>query len=506
MAIFSLHHSFIGRSAHPAGAAGGYVRYITRSEACRTILGERIPLDRAVYSWLEEQEKGDRKNARVIDRVVVALPAELSREQNITLLHDYAERMTQGRTRWMAAIHDGPGDADNPHAHIVFRDRDVETGRRVMMTTEPGSTERFRQGWEHEVNRALERAGLEVRVDRRSLAAQGIDREPQIHVGAAAMALAGREHEFRSAEKQVTRLINGIPTEITVDYPEIDQGRSRFEENEFRKQRNLVRAYEQLAMNGPERPEGHPAQRAADGSFRFDARYRQAMRSGELPPDNGDAINTAIRGHITEFHPDRSTERPARNEERPLAPIPLSYLEPRAEPFDDRELQLRRQQPSILKEEPGMGEVLKARDYLNALTFERGEPAPSGEELLNYLTWQSENRLPLPKGGDAKTRREPQNGSDPAERGPRRDMADALGGGGLAAIGRIADSVESLFDGRTAQQIEKDDTIMAVERKIEQITEQQQRQQEAETEQLRQAALRQWLEQRDRERHHDRGR
>jgi len=89
MAIFSLNHSFVGRSTHPAGAAGAYTRYITRSEACTVILGERMPLDRKVYAWLDEQEKSDRKNARVIDRVVVALPAELSREQNMELLREF---------------------------------------------------------------------------------------------------------------------------------------------------------------------------------------------------------------------------------------------------------------------------------------------------------------------------------------------------------------------------------------------------------------------------------
>jgi MobA/MobL family len=217
MAIFSLHHSFIGRSTHPPGAAGTWGRYITRNDACTVIQGERMPLDRSVYAWLDEQEKSDRKNARVIDRVVVALPVELSREQNIELLQSFGERMTEGRTPWMAAIHDGPGDADNPHAHLILRDRDVESGRRVMMTTEAGSTERIRQVWEEEVNRALERAGFEVRVDRRSLAEQRIDREPQLHVGAGAQRFADREYEFRSSEKQVTRIIDGTPTEVTVN-------------------------------------------------------------------------------------------------------------------------------------------------------------------------------------------------------------------------------------------------------------------------------------------------
>jgi MobA/MobL family len=510
MAIFSLHHSFIGRSTHPAGAAGVYVRYITRSEACTVIQGERMPLDRKVYAWLAEQEKSDRKNARVIDRVVVALPGELSRDQNIELLQEFGERMTEGRTPWMAAIHDGPGDADNPHAHIVFRDRDFETGRRVMLTTEAGSTQRFRQAWEEEVNKALERAGLEMRVDRRSLADQGIDREPQLHVGAGAQRLAEREHEFRSNEKQVTRLIHGTPTEVTVNYPAIDEGRTRFEENEARKLRNWVRAQEQLALNGPARPEGlPPMERVAQATLRLDGRYRGAMRSGELPAEDGDPITAVIREHMAERE-QRTADQRKPNElviKSELLP-PVNGYGSSAGPFgDDEELKRRKEEFEKVKELPGGVQLLRARDYLNALTWERGEPAPTDKELLTYLEWAEVNRIPLGKEGRQRAaERRASEGDDPKERAPRRDAADLVAGAGLAAIGRIADSLETLFDGRSAQQIERDEKMAGEKRTIEQITEEQQRKQEAEAGKWRQIELELYLAQRDRERHIDRGR
>lgn len=245
MAIFSLNHSFIGRSTHPPRAASFYARYVTRPNACTEIAGERMPTERReLMAWLDEQEQGDRKNARVIDKVIVALPVELSHEENLELLKEFGERMTEGRASWVAAIHDGPDDADNPHAHIIFRDRDCDTGQRVMMTTERGSTERFRQGWEQEVNIALERAGLDIWVDRRSLEEQGIDREPQLHVGPGAMALAEKGYEFQSAQKEVTRIIDGENAPVTINYPEIDEGRTRFEENEDRIARNRAREQE----------------------------------------------------------------------------------------------------------------------------------------------------------------------------------------------------------------------------------------------------------------------
>lgn len=137
-----------------------------------------MPLERsAIYAWLDAQEDGDRKNARVADKVMVALPIELTHAQRAELLTAFAEGMTEGRASWVAAIHDGPSDADNPHAHLIFRDRDFETGRRVMQLSEKGSTERLRVAWETHANTALQRAGLDIRIDRRSLEAQGVERE-----------------------------------------------------------------------------------------------------------------------------------------------------------------------------------------------------------------------------------------------------------------------------------------------------------------------------------------
>jgi hypothetical protein len=509
MAIFSLHHSFIGRTTHPAGAASAYARYTTRNEACTVILGERIPLDRGVYAWLDKEEQDDRKNARVVDRVTVALPRELSRDQNIELLQEFGARMTQGRASWMAAIHDGPGDADNPHAHIIFRDRDSDTGRRVMLTSEPGSTERFRQAWEEEVNRALERAGFEVRVNRQSLEAQGIDREPQLHVGAGAQALAERQHEFRSSEKEVSRLIHGTPTEVTVNYPAIDDGKTRFEENEERKLRNWVRTQEEMALNGPQRPDAHPMERVVQSSLRLDALYRRAMRSGEAPADDGDPITAVIREHMAERQNDFGQARghlPL--DRRPFAPIDPASLDTRAEPFDDRELQLRKQELAKLKQEPGMDQVLRARDYLSALTWERSEPAPGAEDLQAYLVWQRTNRLPVPRErrDDSRESLEGMTRSGPTERAPRKDAGDLVAGAGLAIFDKLATSLESLFDNRNGHEIEKGEKLMADQRKIEQVTEQQQRQQEAEMTKWQQIELDLYLAQRDRERHHDRGR
>nr|WP_296439275.1 MobA/MobL family protein [uncultured Acetatifactor sp.] len=63
--------------------------------------------------------------------------------------------------------------------------------------------EELRKEWADLQNREFERMGLDIHVSHESLAAQGIDREPTMHIGAATMALelqgirTGRGDEYR---------------------------------------------------------------------------------------------------------------------------------------------------------------------------------------------------------------------------------------------------------------------------------------------------------------------
>lgn len=173
--------------------------YITRTGACREVLGSDMPVPAAgerggeARAWLNAQEEADRKNARVIDKVTVALPLELDAVQRVELVRAFAAEVTQGRVPWLAAVHDQDRDADNPHAHVVLRDRDLETGKMALRMSQSGSTEMLRETWERVCNAALERAGVNDRIDRRTLEAQGIDREPTKHIGPQALQIEARE-------------------------------------------------------------------------------------------------------------------------------------------------------------------------------------------------------------------------------------------------------------------------------------------------------------------------
>ena len=236
MAIYSFNHDSFGKTTNRAGAAGDNVAYNARENA--TSLAEngneqKSAADLAAYNardeatyavrshiippgpkeaeaWFREQEKGERKNARMSDRFIGALPRELTPEQCIEAVETFCQEVTQNRVPWHFALHlelDKKNEPDwNPHAHIIFRDRDIETGRRFLHTSagpkeraaltakgvEYWTTKDFREAWGDQMNRALERGGHDVRIDHRSLEEQGIDRKAQIHVGPASQKAASK--------------------------------------------------------------------------------------------------------------------------------------------------------------------------------------------------------------------------------------------------------------------------------------------------------------------------
>ena len=182
MAIYHLHHSKIGKSTHKEGTAGAHFKYITRSKACSEVVVNGMPEDKG-HVWLKEQEAIDRKNARVCDKLTIALPIELNHRQNVELAQDFIEEITKDKVPYAVAIHDQGKDEGNPHAHIIIRDREIGSGKRYLLTSERSSTERFREQWGRIANKHLERASTGLKIDHRTLEEQGIEQIPQIHVG-----------------------------------------------------------------------------------------------------------------------------------------------------------------------------------------------------------------------------------------------------------------------------------------------------------------------------------
>ncbi|WP_181763212.1 MobA/MobL family protein [Mesorhizobium sp. B2-4-13] len=233
MAIYSLHHSSIGKStqAQPY-TAGAHASYITRKSALSQTASGRCPDDKdRVTAYLRHQEDKVRKNGRVADKLMLALPRELTAEQRVALVRAFAEDVTAGRAVWFAAFHEKGKDSVNPHCHLIVCDRDVKSGVRVFGTSEKGSTERLRRLWEHHANAALAQANRKERIDRRTLEAQGIRRRPTIHVGVRSRQLVRDNKRLQSRPRMIRNNCQARTRQRRVDYPTLDRGKLRLEEN-----------------------------------------------------------------------------------------------------------------------------------------------------------------------------------------------------------------------------------------------------------------------------------
>ncbi len=248
MAIYSCNLKSIGRTTHEAGTAGAHIRYISRADAEPEIMSHHMP-DEAVEArtWMDNRERAMRKNARVIDKIRIALPRELTDTQRADLVQDFMFELTGGRVPWYAAIHQTGKDAHNPHVHIAVHDRDIKTGKRVLRLSDsardrrkeclpgPRAVDWIREWWEMICNQTLEKVGVSARIDHRTLKAQGIDRIATIHEGPRAQHI--NDNVFRPKSQ---KRINGCGR--VIDYPTIDKGRTRREFNAHIIDLNLERA------------------------------------------------------------------------------------------------------------------------------------------------------------------------------------------------------------------------------------------------------------------------
>ena len=139
--------------------------------------------------WNRVEESETRKNSQVAREVRVALPAELTHAQRVELVRDFAQEQFVGSGMIADIALHAPGrdgDDRNHHAHILLTTREIgpegfTTKNRDWNKVEV--LEGWREAWARDSNIALERAGIEDRVDHRTLEAQ---RDEALELAAAA--------------------------------------------------------------------------------------------------------------------------------------------------------------------------------------------------------------------------------------------------------------------------------------------------------------------------------
>src|SRR5258708_17036280 len=166
--------------------------------------------------WNAVENAETRKNARVATEIQVTLPFELPPARRLEMARTFSREVADHyRVAVDLAVHDPrpSGDPRNFHAHLLLTTREVSpagvgakaglgmpTSERVRLGL-PNVSQEFtaiRERWATITNEALKEANIEARVDHRSLAEQGIDREPKPHIPFAADKIerAGKHSEF----------------------------------------------------------------------------------------------------------------------------------------------------------------------------------------------------------------------------------------------------------------------------------------------------------------------
>lgn len=150
----------------------------------------------------------------------IALPIEYTDNQNIILTQEFCKKAFGKNYTYSFAIHKNIGTIsgkENPHAHIMFSERLIDRGRKQEPTKEEYFKQRrkdketgeykngyakdrnitganrkdwlkeIRKLWELIQNKSLKEHLIDQKVSCKTLKEQGIERIPQIHLGAAAI-------------------------------------------------------------------------------------------------------------------------------------------------------------------------------------------------------------------------------------------------------------------------------------------------------------------------------
>lgn len=224
MALYHLSIKIIGRSKNKSAVASAAYRHAEKFTDLRTLQSydyrkkqdivdsiilapENAPAwatqREALWNLVEKSE--NRKDAQVAREVEIALPRELSREQQTELLTNFVQKefVSKGMIADIA-IHNpiASDDKEAPHAHIMLTTRYIEGelfGKKARewnagfcnsvgkeqkgFVSDKSKIMNLRESWGIAVNQSLVKANSSATVDHRSYADRGIDKQPQQKLG-----------------------------------------------------------------------------------------------------------------------------------------------------------------------------------------------------------------------------------------------------------------------------------------------------------------------------------
>jgi len=251
MATYRLEAKVIGRSQGRSATASAAYQAAQKLEDKRTgavfdytrkrdVLHSEIVAPAGTPDWMRDRTQlwnavetvEKRKDSQLARVLLLSLPHELTQAQRVDLVREFvsSEFVSRGMIADIA-LHapDREGDSRNHHAHVMLTMRELTGGgfgKKVREWNATEELEQWRADWASTINHHLERAGHAARVDHRSLADQGLDREPEPKQGPVATEIerqgrashAGddrRAAQVRNAEReQIAAELTAVRAEI----------------------------------------------------------------------------------------------------------------------------------------------------------------------------------------------------------------------------------------------------------------------------------------------------
>jgi hypothetical protein len=191
-----VHVSFKSSSKAPPAAA--HAQYITREGQYHSRGGVELVESGNMPEFAQADplsfwvaaDAHERANGRTYTELQIALPRELNPSQREELAREATRELLGDRFAYTLAVHVplAKDNIDQPHMHLMFSERAVDASTRGLAEDrffkrngakkDPAWNDRnkpdeVREKWVEMMNGAMQKAGLELRVDARSWAEQG---------------------------------------------------------------------------------------------------------------------------------------------------------------------------------------------------------------------------------------------------------------------------------------------------------------------------------------------
>jgi ATP-dependent exoDNAse (exonuclease V) alpha subunit len=299
MATYRLEAKIIGRSSGRSATASAAYRSGGKLEDERTgavfdysrmrgVLHSEIIAPDNTPEWMRDRSQlwnaveaaEKRKDAQLARDLVLSLPHELTHDQRVELARDFV------RSEFV-----DKGMVADISIHAPDRQGDG-FGKKVREWNGTDQLEQWREHWAVTVNQHLERAGFDARVDHRSLADQGIDREPEPKQGpiATEMERAGRPShagdDRRAAQERNNEraAIDAELRSITSQIIDLDEERAKraSQERGSTQDHPVMVATDDAGMVAQEREAMRLASLRKKLSFHEDGPQQQQGRAGDI--------------------------------------------------------------------------------------------------------------------------------------------------------------------------------------------------------------------------------